>query len=385
MNIKMFLATVVAMMLASVCVFSQDDDRNPVIIASMNNLEYTHKKADKSAGAVIGEIATAVLTGQTSKQMEGYQGAVRSAILKGMSEAYRLRVVDGPLTKAEVETPGSIYVDATLNNISTTTKNEVKEYEEKNKDGEKVKKTRTEVYYRALLSVTLHVKDAMTDAVIASPSFKISESDMSWVNSPERAVENAINRLSNLVMRFFDGMYPLTCESIERGGIKNDKQKQVYIDLGSAQGLQEGQTFAIYVKKMIGGKEARQQVARLRVKKIEGEEVSFCKVLSGGEKVRCVLAKLMLEGANCLIFDEPTSHLDLEAIQSLNNGLIDFNGVVLFNSHDHQFVDSIANRIIEFTPKGLIDRYMKFDDYMSDPAIKALRMEMYGSKNAVAL
>ena len=115
------------------------------------------------------------------------------------------------------------------------------------------------------------------------------------------------------------------------------------------------------------------------------EALKSCKVLSGGEKVRCVLAKLMLEGANCLIFDEPTSHLDLEAIQSLNNGLIDFNGVVLFNSHDHQFVDSIANRIIEFTPKGLIDRYIKFDDYMSDPAIRALRMEMYGSKNAVAL
>lgn len=115
------------------------------------------------------------------------------------------------------------------------------------------------------------------------------------------------------------------------------------------------------------------------------DALKSCKVLSGGEKVRCVLAKLMLEGANCLIFDEPTSHLDLEAIQSLNNGLIDFTGVVLFNSHDHQFVDSIANRIIEFTPSGLIDRYMRFDDYMSDPAIKNLRMQMYGSKSAVAL
>lgn len=115
------------------------------------------------------------------------------------------------------------------------------------------------------------------------------------------------------------------------------------------------------------------------------EALKSCKVLSGGEKVRCVLSKLMLEGANCLIFDEPTSHLDLEAIQSLNNGLIDFKGVVLFNSHDHQFVDSIANRIVEFTPSGVIDRYMKFDDYISDPAIKALRMEKYGSKNSVAL
>ena len=115
------------------------------------------------------------------------------------------------------------------------------------------------------------------------------------------------------------------------------------------------------------------------------EALKSCKVLSGGEKVRCVLSKLMLEGSNCLIFDEPTSHLDLEAIQSLNNGLIDFKGVVLFNSHDHQFVDSIANRILEFTPSGVIDRYMKFDDYISDPAIKALRMEKYGSKNSVAL
>ena len=255
----------------------------------MNNLQYNQKKADKRPGSVIGEIATAVLIGQSSKDMEGYQNSVRSAILKGMTEAYRLRVVDGPLTKEEAEEPGSIYVDATLNNLSATTKNEVVEYEEKNKEGEKVKKTRTEVYYRALLSVTLHVKDAMTDAVLASPSFSISESDMSWVNSPQKAVDNAVSRLSKLVTKFFDGMYPLTCQIIERGGIKNDKQKQVYIDLGSAHGLHEGQTFAIYTIRMIGGKEARNQVARLRVKAVEGDEVSFCKVLSGGRDLKTAL------------------------------------------------------------------------------------------------
>ena len=288
MSVKRFLAAVAATFIACVTVFSQDD-RNPIIMASMNNLQYNQKKADRRPGTVIGEIATAVLTGQSSKDMEGYQNAVRSAILKGMTEAYRLHVVDGPLTKEEAETIGAIYVDGTLNNISTTTKNEVVEYEEKNKEGEKVKKTRTDVYYRALLSVTLHVKDAMTDAVIASPSVSISESDMSWVNSPQKAVDNAVARLSRLVTKFFDGMYPLTCQIIERGGIKNDKQKQVYIDLGSAHGLHEGQTFAIYTKRMIGGKEARNQVARLRVKKIEGDEVSFCKVLSGGRDLKTAL------------------------------------------------------------------------------------------------
>ena len=115
------------------------------------------------------------------------------------------------------------------------------------------------------------------------------------------------------------------------------------------------------------------------------EALKPCNVLSGGERVRVVLAKMMLEGANCLIFDEPTSHLDLEAIQALNNGLIDFKGVVLFNSHDHQFVDSIANRIIEFTPKGVIDRMVQFDDYINDESIKELRAQAYEDVKGVVL
>ncbi len=116
------------------------------------------------------------------------------------------------------------------------------------------------------------------------------------------------------------------------------------------------------------------------------EALKDCTVLSGGEKVRCVLSRMMLEGANCLILDEPTSHLDLEAITALNDGLIDFTGVLLFNSHDHQFVESIANRIIEFTPDGVIDRMMRFEDYFSDDSVKVLRDEKYrGSHQAIAL
>jgi ATPase subunit of ABC transporter with duplicated ATPase domains len=100
-------------------------------------------------------------------------------------------------------------------------------------------------------------------------------------------------------------------------------------------------------------------------------------VLSGGEKVRCMLSKLMLSAANVLILDEPTNHLDLESIMALNQGLIAFPGVIFFNSHDHEFVNSIANRIIEFTPGGIIDRNMSFDDYLSDKSVKELRDELY--------
>lgn len=100
-------------------------------------------------------------------------------------------------------------------------------------------------------------------------------------------------------------------------------------------------------------------------------------VLSGGEKVRCMLAKMMLSGANALILDEPTNHLDLESITSLNNGMINFKGTMLFASHDHQLVDSVANRIIEITPKGLIDRQMTYDEYLDNEDLDRLRQDMY--------
>jgi ATPase subunit of ABC transporter with duplicated ATPase domains len=107
------------------------------------------------------------------------------------------------------------------------------------------------------------------------------------------------------------------------------------------------------------------------------ESLKKANVLSGGEKVRCMLAKMMLSGANVLILDEPTNHLDLESITALNNGLIDFEGTILFVSHDHQFVQTIANRIIEITPKGVIDKLMTYDEYLESEEIKRLREEHY--------
>ncbi|OZB90458.1 ABC-F family ATP-binding cassette domain-containing protein [Paenibacillus sp. XY044] len=109
-----------------------------------------------------------------------------------------------------------------------------------------------------------------------------------------------------------------------------------------------------------------------------GEEaLKKASVLSGGEKVRCMLAKMMLNGANVLLLDEPTNHLDLESITALNNGLIDFDGTILFTSHDHQFIQTIANRIIEITPNGIIDKVMTYDEYLENDETKALREKMY--------
>ncbi|MED1576558.1 ABC-F family ATP-binding cassette domain-containing protein [Bacillus safensis] len=109
-----------------------------------------------------------------------------------------------------------------------------------------------------------------------------------------------------------------------------------------------------------------------------GEEVKKkASVLSGGEKVRCMLSKMMLSGANILLLDEPTNHLDLESITALNNGLMSFKGAMLFSSHDHQFVETVANRIIEVTPNGIVDKQTTYDEFLSDQDIKKRLEELY--------
>lgn len=113
------------------------------------------------------------------------------------------------------------------------------------------------------------------------------------------------------------------------------------------------------------------------------ESLKKAKVLSGGEKVRCMLSKLMLETPNFVIADDPTNHLDLESIQALNNSFIDYKGTLLFHSHDHEFIQTVANRIIEITPKGIIDKQMTYDEYISDPAIQERRAVLYGNAATV--
>lgn len=110
-----------------------------------------------------------------------------------------------------------------------------------------------------------------------------------------------------------------------------------------------------------------------------GEEtLKKCTVLSGGEKMRCMISRMMMLKGNVLLFDEPTNHLDLESITALNNGMKDFKGTILFTTRDHELAQTVADRILEITPNGLIDREMNFDDYLNDGRVKTLRAEMYG-------
>ena len=133
----------------------------------------------------------------------------------------------------------------------------------------------------------------------------------------------------------------------------------------------EGESFArgFLGRMLFSGDEAKKQTS----------------VLSGGEKVRCMLSKMMLTEANALIFDEPTNHLDLESITALNNGLMAFSEVILFTSHDHKFLSTVANRIIEFTPAGFIDRMLTFDEYLESTEVSKMRAEHYQGETSLSL
>ncbi|WP_026777703.1 ABC-F family ATP-binding cassette domain-containing protein [Polaribacter sp. Hel_I_88] len=157
---------------------------------------------------------------------------------------------------------------------------------------------------------------------------------------------------------------------------------QSYLPLDNSQFFQNGELNLVdWLRQYAQTEEEREEVflrGFLGKMIFSGEEaLKKSNVLSGGEKVRCMLSRMMMKRANILLLDEPTNHLDLESIQSLNNSLINFKGTVLLSTHDHEFAQTVANRIIELTPKGAIDRYSTFDDYLSDPKIKELRTSMY--------
>jgi ATPase subunit of ABC transporter with duplicated ATPase domains len=156
---------------------------------------------------------------------------------------------------------------------------------------------------------------------------------------------------------------------------------QSYLPSDNSEYFQEKLTLVDWLRQYAMTEEEREEVyirGFLGKMIFSGEEaLKTANVLSGGEKVRCMLSRMMMLRANVLMLDEPTNHLDLESITAFNNSLKNFKGTVLFTSHDHEFAQTVGNRIIELTPNGAIDRYMTFDEYMSDKKIKELRAKMY--------
>lgn len=154
--------------------------------------------------------------------------------------------------------------------------------------------------------------------------------------------------------------------------------KYAYLPADNESYFTENKSILYWLREVAGRDDTQELRGFLGRMLFSGEEVNKkVGVLSGGERQRCVLSRIMMTGANVLLLDEPTNHLDLESIQALNDGVLDFAEVVIFTSHDHEFVSTVANRIIEFTPGGVIDRSMSFDEYMDDTNVQELRDKLY--------
>lgn len=221
------------------------------------------------------------MTGKTSVEATKYEEDVKSAIIKGLSGAHRFRYNDGLLRLNDVLEEGNLVVNALITNITSESSSRTW----KDKDD----KTHVETSYTANAQVTLTLRDAKTKEILANPKVNGRGMSNSMVGTSEKAIQEAIAQLSGQVTNWLNKYRPLKANIIEAGAVKKDKQKQVYIDLGSSEGAYEGLHMGVYQVKTIRGKEARSEVGKLKIEAVEGDEISRCKVQSGAKEIKTLL------------------------------------------------------------------------------------------------
>ncbi len=256
------------------------ENKNVVYKVMTGDFAYTVGEKKNSVGNVLGAIAEAMVTGKSSQQQAQYADVVRASVVSGLSNVMRFRTTEGDyiLHRPAPDEP-AFYADGTITNISTVTKTEPS-----TKKGAPANQ-----YYRCLISVTVNLKDAHDDTVENSHTFTITDSDMSWLGSTDKAVNDALERLTRKVTDYYNGLFPLYASIIEAGEVKKDKQKEVYIDLGAVNGAYQGMQFNVYLVKTVAGRESRSEIGRLKIEEVQGDDLSLCKVTRGGDKIKDAL------------------------------------------------------------------------------------------------
>ena len=273
------LIMLVALMATIAVGNAQNVPENMVQNVSVMDMGYTVKEAPKSAvGTVVGAVLD-VLADQTTTEEPGYSDALRASVIMALSNVRRFKVTDGLQVAPNDAT--NFIVDGTINYISITRELKLASN----------KKDKIPQFY-AQISLTLNIKDVTTGTVLNSQVFEVNKTGWSWVNSTDTAIKNALETLRKRLEKYYNTAFPYTAHILERGMEKKDKLKELYIDLGAMHGLREGTHFDVYLLGNIGGKETRKQIGRLRVKSVEGDEVSLCKVSSGGKEIKAAIDAL---------------------------------------------------------------------------------------------
>lgn len=277
-------------LICAIDTYSQEERNKPIQVI-INDVRYTQKEQDTCLGSVLGGIAQAVATGrdyQSVTRHADYQDAVLAAVVSGMTKTHRVRVVDGTNSMDGLPQEHDVMMDVVISNISTTSHSQTETIKDK-----KVTKT----YYKGMIDVSLQVKDVATGEIRYSPTFRVAGTEYEKHTSTEGALSSALTILRVKVRAYFNKKYPLSAKILESAVAKKDKQKEVYIDLGSENGAYKDLHFAVYIVKTVGGKEAREQIGKLKVIEVLGEDVSLCKVQSGGKDIKAA----MDEGKNVVV------------------------------------------------------------------------------------
>ena len=277
---RKILMTLAAVLCCAMTISAQTD-RNRTYRITLNNVQYAHHDEKMSAGDAVGKILAGALTGQTSVQATEYEDDVKNAIIKGLSGAYRFRYNDGLLQLDDVVEEGNLMVDAIITNIQA--KSSTRTWKDKND------KTQVSTTYTGVVEVMLTLKDAKTGEVVANPSFNGQGITGSSHSTSDKAIHDALNGLSNRIAVWLNKYSPLRANIIEGAAAKKDKQKEVYIDMGSNEGAFVGLHMGVYIIKTVAGREAKSQIGKLRIEAVEGDDISRWKVQSGGKEIKAAL------------------------------------------------------------------------------------------------
>ncbi len=266
---------------AMTIVVNAQPDRNRTYRITLGNVQYAHHNEKMSAGEAVGKVLTGVLTGKTEVQATKYEEDVKNAIIKGLSGAHRYRYNDGLLQLGDIAEEGNLVVDAVITNIQA--KSDSRTWKDKDD------KTQVTATYKGIVEVMLTLKDAKTGEIVANPTFSGSGMGSSTYSDSDKAIRDAIGRLSNHITEWLNKHRPLEANIIEGAAAKKDKQKEVYIDLGSREGASEGLHMGVYQVKTIAGREASSQIGKLKIEAVEGDDISRCKVQSGGKDIKAAI------------------------------------------------------------------------------------------------
>lgn len=275
--------TLAAVLCYAVYAFGQDgqEGRNRTYRITLNNVQYAHHDEKMSAGDAVGKILSGALTGQTSVQATEYEDDVKNAIIRGLSGAYRFRYNNGLLQLDDIVEEGNLVVDAIITNIKANSSNRTWKYKDD--------KTQVSTKYTGVAEVMLTLKDAKTGEVVANPSFNGQGISGSSYSTSDKAIQEALNALSKRITVWLNKYRPLQANILEGGAAKKDKQKEVYIDFGSNEGAFVGLHMGVYIVKTVAGREAKSQIGKLKIEAVEGDDISRCKVQSGGKEIKAAL------------------------------------------------------------------------------------------------